>query len=127
VKAINRLDKYLETKKIKPLEFERRCKISNGYFARQLKKGGSIGSDILERIAEGYPELNLIWLITGKGAMITAPPITTKEDEKSNMMVEEQQAKYERKTQLAHDIQKKVTEMLAIDGIKTKGERKKKS
>jgi len=29
-----------------------------------------VGSDILERIHQTYPDLSLIWLITGKGDMI---------------------------------------------------------
>jgi hypothetical protein len=134
VKTVDRLTKYIEVKRFVVAVFERSIGVANGYIGKQRKKKGSIGSDILERIAETYPDLNLIWLITGKGAMITKPPVTTKEDEKANMLVEEEQALYKKKTELADDmkekmddVNKKFAEMLAIEGIKKKGGRRKKS
>jgi hypothetical protein len=33
------------------------------------KNNASIGTDIVERIKEVYPQVNLIWLLTGKGDM----------------------------------------------------------
>ena len=41
------------------------------------KNSASVGSDIIERILEVYPQVNLMWLITGKGEMLiedTKPP-----------------------------------------------------
>ncbi|MCB0744335.1 MAG: hypothetical protein KDC67_10555, partial [Ignavibacteriae bacterium] len=29
----------------------------------------SVGSDVIERIVKQYPQVNLVWLITGKGDM----------------------------------------------------------
>jgi hypothetical protein len=34
------------------------------------KNNASVGSDVIERIKEVYPQINLIWLITGKGEML---------------------------------------------------------
>jgi hypothetical protein len=48
--------------------------LSNGYLGKQLKGKGAVGSDILERIKENYTDLSLIWLVTGKGAMLLSPP-----------------------------------------------------
>ncbi|EDP98167.1 hypothetical protein KAOT1_13157 [Kordia algicida OT-1] len=45
-------------------------KVGNGYTSKQSKSNASIGSDVLERIIDTYPELNPLWLITGKGDMI---------------------------------------------------------
>jgi hypothetical protein len=95
VKTVERLSLYLRHKKISVAAFERSCEIANGYFGKQFRKKGSIGSDILERVAEVYPDLSLNWLIAGKGAMITTPPVTTREDKEANMKVEEEQAAYE--------------------------------
>jgi hypothetical protein len=34
------------------------------------KNNASIGSDVIENIIKTYPELNLVWLITGEGNML---------------------------------------------------------
>ena len=33
------------------------------------KNKASVGSDIIERISKRYPQVNIVWLITGKGEM----------------------------------------------------------
>ena len=126
MKAIERLNKYMEIKKIVPMELEQTSNISNGYIGNQLKKKGSIGSDILEKIATAYPDLNLVWLITGKGPMIVNPPKTTKADEEANHLLEEDQADYKRKTELLNTIKKSAEEVAAIEEAKRKRGRKKK-
>jgi len=44
--------------------------LSNGYFAKQLRNLGSIGSDILIRIDELYADLDILWVLTGQRQMI---------------------------------------------------------
>jgi hypothetical protein len=34
------------------------------------KNSASIGSDVIENILRVYPQLNVVWLITGEGAML---------------------------------------------------------
>ena len=34
------------------------------------KNNASIGSDVLESVILTYPELNIVWLLTGKGEML---------------------------------------------------------
>lgn len=46
--------------------FEAHIGIGNGY----LSKTKSIGSDVLERLAEKFPDLDMNWLISGKGEML---------------------------------------------------------
>ncbi len=70
MKPIERIAMYLQFKSIAPYAFERKINLSNGYIAKQLKHNGSVGSDILIRICEVYPELNIKWLLTGDGSMI---------------------------------------------------------
>jgi hypothetical protein len=70
VRLIDRLYQFIEYKGLSAYAFERSCEFSNGYLKKQLKGGGSVGSDILEKIHHSYPELSLIWLITGRGEMI---------------------------------------------------------
>lgn len=70
IKPIERLYQYFEYKGIKPTAFEKEIGISNGYFGKAYRKKASIGSDIIKTIIESSPDLNLEWLILGKGDMI---------------------------------------------------------
>ncbi len=75
MRLIERLQDYLVYSNISAYAFERSCDLSNGYLGKQLKGKGSVGSDILEKIKEQYPDLSLIWLVTGKGKMLLSAPI----------------------------------------------------
>jgi hypothetical protein len=97
VRLIDRLNKYLELQGISPYAFEQACGLANGYLGKQLKGKGSVGSDILEKIANQYPELNLVWLITGKGK-IQVKVSRDKESESSGMELKDVEAIYH-----AHD------------------------
>lgn len=74
MRTIDRLLEYITMKKITVYAFERSCQVSNGYLKKQSKGKGAIGSHVLEKIHRKYPELNLLWLVTGKGAMINPLP-----------------------------------------------------
>ena len=71
MRAIDRLHQYLANKNTSPYTFERNCGIANGYLNKQTKGKGTIGSEIIERITEKYNDLNITWLLTGKGQMLT--------------------------------------------------------
>jgi hypothetical protein len=71
MKLIDRLAAYLLEKDISPYAFEKKIGLANGYLGKQLKVSGSVGSDILEKIANTYTDLNIDWLITGRGAMLS--------------------------------------------------------
>lgn len=70
MRTIDRLANYLAISKVTRHAFEKACGVANGYIAKQLKGKGSIGSDIVQRIITQYPDLNLEWLIMGKGEML---------------------------------------------------------
>ena len=70
MRLIERLYEFIEHKGLSAYAFERSCELSNGYLKKQSKGGGSVGSDVLEKIHHADPELSLIWLITGTGGMI---------------------------------------------------------
>lgn len=61
-----RILQYIESKNISKYHFYQITGFSNGF----LDKEGSIGSDKCERIIYSFPDLNLEWLITGKGSML---------------------------------------------------------
>jgi hypothetical protein len=73
MKAIERISEYLNFKIITPHKFEQTVHLSNGYFQKQLRNRGSIGSEILIKIADTYNDLNIIWVLTGDGVMLKYP------------------------------------------------------
>ena len=70
MKSTERLSQFLIYKGITKHKFERSIGLSNGYMYNQLKTKGAIGSDILNKIHLQYPELNILWLVTGEGLML---------------------------------------------------------
>lgn len=63
--AKERIIKYLDFKGIGKREFYRKIGVSNGF----LDSGKEIGTDKVEIIMDNLPELNILWLLTGKGEM----------------------------------------------------------
>ena len=61
-----RLRKFIDYKGISRYKFYKDLGLSNGI----LDKEGNIGSDKCEKIIYQYPDLNIIWLITGEGDML---------------------------------------------------------
>lgn len=74
MRLIDRLQEYLSYSNITAYSFEHSCDLSNGYLGKQIKGKGTVGSDILEKIKAHYPDLSLIWLVTGRGSMLLSPP-----------------------------------------------------
>jgi hypothetical protein len=62
----DRIVKYLDLKGISKSKFYAAMGVSNGF----LDKRPNIGADKVEKIIEIYTDLNLNWLITGKGEML---------------------------------------------------------
>lgn len=53
-------------------DFERQCGLSAKYISNNANTGkGNIGTEMLGRIIRVFPQLNLVWLCTGGGAMTT--------------------------------------------------------
>lgn len=73
--AKSNLLEYIRFKGIKKTEFYRVTGLSNGF----LDKNQNISSDNLEIIISNYKDINLHWLITGKGSMLeeASQPIST--------------------------------------------------
>ena len=70
MKPIERIAMYLKFRNINPYSFEKKIKLSNGYFSKQLRHLGSVGSDILIKVHAHYPDLNILWVLIGEGQMI---------------------------------------------------------
>ena len=53
-------------------DFERICSLSPKYISNNMHTGkGNIGTEMLGRIIKAFPQLNLAWICTGEGAMLT--------------------------------------------------------
>lgn len=61
-----RILQFIEYKRLSKNKFYKKTGLSNGI----LDKQGGISSDSLEKIYYVYPEINLDWLLTGKGEML---------------------------------------------------------
>ena len=74
-----RLKSYLKYKGIREGNFCKSISASNGY-VNSIYKG--IGSDKRDLIIEKYPDLNMDWLLTGRGEMIITNSNPILDDEK---------------------------------------------
>jgi transcriptional regulator with XRE-family HTH domain len=65
-----RINELIDYKNISINSFAKKVGASNSYFNKLIKNSTTIGSDKLECILKAYPEINPVWLISGKGKMI---------------------------------------------------------
>ena len=70
LKTVDRLMQFIEFAGLSARQFDLSIGASNGYTLRMKKNHASIGSDVIEAIIKTYPQLNLIWLMTGEGEML---------------------------------------------------------
>ena len=62
----DRLKQFIDYKALSERKFSQKISPSATYFTSTK----TIGSDKLEKIAEEFPELNMDWVITGRGEML---------------------------------------------------------
>ena len=80
----DRLNSFLEAKKLRPSAFERMCGLSNGFCS---KVNDNITDGSLGLIEKGFPELNINWLKTGFGEMLNEQSLEyPNSDEGGNML-----------------------------------------
>lgn len=70
MKTIDRFSQYIKAKGISLNSVDIQLGMANGYIGKQIKNHASIGSDVIEKIVGIYTDLNLSWLVTGKGEMM---------------------------------------------------------
>lgn len=63
---------FMHFKQLKGRTVEMECGLSNGYLGKQRKNKGSFGGNILRKIEQRFPELNMTWLLSGDGEMLNA-------------------------------------------------------
>lgn len=79
-RPIDRLSKYLEFKGISASLAEKRLGVGNAYIQNSKNRKGEIGSAILNKISEIFLDVNLLWIITGKGEMQCNTPLSSTEN-----------------------------------------------
>ena len=67
-----RFHKHLQLTEMYPGRnaLEEKLGVSSGYITKAFSKKSAMGSDLLERIMRLFPQLNIVWLLTGEGDMI---------------------------------------------------------
>jgi len=70
IKTIDRLMEFIKYAGMSARQFDLSIGASNGYILRMQKNNASIGSDVIENIIKTYPQLNVVWLLTGDGEML---------------------------------------------------------
>ncbi|MEO9805943.1 MAG: hypothetical protein ABJF04_21975 [Reichenbachiella sp.] len=70
MKIIHRILKFIQNKPQASDQLGRTLGLGKEDLQQKVSKDGSVSTDVLEKICELYPELNPIWLVTGKGEML---------------------------------------------------------
>ncbi|MBK6978818.1 MAG: hypothetical protein IPH28_18435 [Cytophagaceae bacterium] len=79
---LERLKEFIVYKNFSIRKFETILEIGNGTISRAIKYSKEIGSDKIAKICKLFPDLNPIWLITGRGQMLnTSEPNILNEPE----------------------------------------------
>ena len=77
----SRIKEVLLKKGISQGELADRWKVSRQYINAILSGNGSIGIKLINKLVDAFPDLNLNWLLTGKGDMFFDSQNTMKEPE----------------------------------------------
>lgn len=70
MKAIERLYEYIDFKGYKPTKLEKEIGLSSGYLSVQKKRKADMGETVVNKINDYCHDLNIEWLLTGKGEML---------------------------------------------------------
>ncbi len=87
-KIIERLSQFVDYKGENFTQLGVKIGVSNSYFSKMVRNGGSIGIEIVSKIVKYYDELSVDWLLTGHGEMIRSgnvAPIKENNPIKSNI------------------------------------------
>lgn len=64
-----RVLQFIDYKGFSNRDFCKKILVSSSYFT----KLGAIGSNVMEKIAQEFPQINIDWVITGRGKMMLDP------------------------------------------------------
>ena len=69
-RKIDRLLEYLNYKGISENKATVDCQLSQGLLYRAKTGKADIGGKSIEKVSAQYPDLNILWLLTGEGSML---------------------------------------------------------
>ena len=75
IRTVDRINKFIEyligEKRISSIaDFDKMCGFYYGFTANQKKGKGFMDGESMAAISETFPELNMDWVITGRGNML---------------------------------------------------------
>lgn len=82
MKMISRISEFIKFKGLSVRSFEQSIGASDGMIRRAINNGTDIQSKWITSIAEKYPQINLRWLIIGKGDMLAPNDLPTSSSDK---------------------------------------------
>jgi transcriptional regulator with XRE-family HTH domain len=94
-KAIDIIESYREMKGLSYYKIEKKAGIPFGYLSKMVKKNGSVGSDILTKIANAFPDINFSAMYDSSGNI----PLVD-EDSPSYLTREERMEHIEKRVQM---------------------------
>lgn len=103
----HRIQRYIDYKKMSNRAFELKAGLSNGYIQTMIKQKGNIGIKTISKIIEAFPDINLNFLITGKGEVVIEEEKITEKKDYQDQLIEAQQKlieKLERIEELQNDL-----------------------
>ncbi|MCQ2359986.1 MAG: hypothetical protein MJ009_00695 [Paludibacteraceae bacterium] len=83
----NRLKFFIETQHLSIRQFEDIIGSSDGKIAKFIAKNTNLKSDTLQKIMEFFPQLNIVWLLTGEEEMLKIA--NDSEEQTSNTLCKE--------------------------------------
>ncbi len=107
LKTIDRLMQFIKYAGLSARQFDLSIGASNGYALRMQKNNASIGSDVIETILKAYPQLNVVWLLTGKGQMLM--------QKKEELILDFDELPKEKQNQIEQIIERKIKERQEIE------------
>ena len=76
-----RLKQLIDYYGISTRQFEQKINVSNGVIAKVLVQNTTLRSDVLSKIADSFPDINIGWILTGKGEMFLQKSGNTQEED----------------------------------------------
>ncbi|MEP3387117.1 MAG: hypothetical protein ABJO02_02960 [Reichenbachiella sp.] len=70
MKIIHRILKFIQNESISSDQLKSSLGLGKDALQLAVSEDGSVSTDVLEEICKQYPQLNPIWLVTGKGEML---------------------------------------------------------
>ncbi|HFK5512565.1 TPA: hypothetical protein ACGZ9U_003509 [Elizabethkingia anophelis] len=82
---IQRLNEFIESLGLSTRAFEIKISASNGLIRKAITNNTDIQSKWLTNIIDNFPQLNIIWLLTGRGSMINEEDLRIENGENNEM------------------------------------------